>query len=71
MDSNLIEKQLSLKIDIDRGEVYTRKREVNAKLDFVKQDTDRIEIRFLEPVCGRRNFLTEIMERKLNTIKSR
>jgi hypothetical protein len=27
-------------------------REVNATLDLVKRETERIESRFLEPVCG-------------------
>ena len=46
----------------DHGEVYTGKREVNAMLDLVKQETERIESRFLEPACGDGNFLTEILE---------
>ena len=55
----------------DHGEVYTRKREVNAMLDLVKQETERIDSRFLEPACGTGNFLTEILERKLRVVKSR
>ena len=31
------------------GEVFTAEREVNAMLDLVKQETERIESRFLEP----------------------
>ena len=31
----------------DHGEVYTGVREVNAMLDLVKQETDRIDSRFL------------------------
>jgi len=53
------------------GEVYTDKREVNAMLDLVKQETERIESRFLEPACGTGNFLTEILERKLRVVESR
>jgi hypothetical protein len=53
------------------GEVYTGKREVNAILDMVKQETDRIESRFLEPACGNGNFLIEIVERKLRIVESR
>lgn len=30
------------------GEVFTNEREVNAMLDLVKSETDRIESRFLE-----------------------
>jgi len=55
----------------DHGEVLTAKREVNAMLDLVKQETERIESRFLEPACGTGNFLTEILERKLCIVESR
>ena len=44
----------------DHGEVYTAKREVNAMLDLVKEETERIDSRFLEPACGNGNFLVEI-----------
>jgi SAM-dependent methyltransferase len=53
------------------GEVYTSVREVNAMLDLVKQETERIESRFLEPACGNGNFLIEILARKLARIASR
>ncbi len=36
----------------DHGEVYTGRREVNAMLDLVRQETERIDSRFLEPACG-------------------
>ncbi len=39
------------------GEVFTNPREVNAMLDLVKPETDRIDSRFLEPACGDGNFL--------------
>lgn len=55
----------------DHGEVYTHEREVNAMLDLVKQETERIESRFLEPACGTGNFLVEILSRKLAVVKSR
>jgi len=55
----------------DHGEVYTRQREVNAMLDLVKQETERIESRFLEPACGTGNFLAEILERKLRVVEKR
>jgi hypothetical protein len=55
----------------DHGEVFTNKREVNAMLDLVKQETERIESRFLEPACGTGNFLTEILERKLQVVAGR
>ena len=49
----------------EHGEVFTSEREVNAMLDLVKQETERIESRFLEPACGDGNFLAEILRRKL------
>jgi SAM-dependent methyltransferase len=55
----------------DHGEVLTGAREVNAMLDLVKQETERIESRFLEPACGNGNFLAEILERKLRVVESR
>jgi SAM-dependent methyltransferase len=53
------------------GEVLTGKREVNAMLDLVKSETERIDSRFLEPACGTGNFLTEILERKLRVVEER
>jgi hypothetical protein len=55
----------------DHGEVLTGQREVNAMLDLVKQETERIESRFLEPACGDGNFLTVILERKLAVVEKR
>lgn len=52
----------------ERGEVFTAEREVNAMLDLVKQETERIDSRFLEPACGTGNFLVEILRRKLEVI---
>ena len=40
-------------------------------LDLVKQETERIESRFLEPACGTGNFLAEILERKLRVVEAR
>ena len=53
----------------ERGEVFTAEREVNAMLDLVKQETERIDSRFLEPACGTGNFLAEILRRKLEVIR--
>ena len=52
----------------DHGEVFTSAREVNAMLDLVKQETERIESRFLEPACGDGNFLAEINVRNLRQV---
>ena len=53
----------------DHGEVYTAKREVNAMLDLVKEETERIDSRFLEPACGTGNFLVEILSRKMEVVR--
>ena len=53
----------------DHGEVFTAEREVNAMLDLVKQETERIDSRFLEPACGDGNFLAEILRRKMAVVK--
>jgi hypothetical protein len=55
----------------DHGEVFTAEREVNAMLDLVKQETERIDSRFLEPACGDGNFLAEILRRKLAVVKNK
>jgi hypothetical protein len=52
----------------DHGEVYTNQREVNAMLDLVKNETESIDSRFLEPACGDGNFLAEVLNRKLNVV---
>ena len=56
---------------VDHGEVFTAEREVKAMCDLVKQETERIESRFLEPACGNGNFLAEVLSRKLAVVKSR
>jgi len=67
-----MEKQLvSKRRVVDHGEVLTRESEVNAMLDLVRQETERIESRFLEPACGTGNFLTEVLNRKLRIVESR
>lgn len=72
MDSFLIDKQVvSTKRVAEHGEVYTSRREVYAMLDLVKQETERVDSRFLEPACGTGNFLTEIFERKLRLVETR
>lgn len=55
----------------DHGEVFTADREVNGMLELVKQETERVDSRFLEPACGDGNFLAEILRRKLEAAKKR
>ncbi|PKN64131.1 MAG: restriction endonuclease subunit M [Deltaproteobacteria bacterium HGW-Deltaproteobacteria-15] len=62
---------ISKKRVADHGEVLTGKHEVNAMLDLVKQETLRIDSRFLEPACGNGNFLSVILERKLAVVEKR
>ena len=55
----------------DHGEVLTGKREVDAMLDIVQQETRRIDSRFFEPACGDGNFLAEVLARKLGVVEER
>ena len=55
----------------EHGEVYTSEREVNAMLHLVRDETLRIDSRFLEPACGNGNFLAPILERKLSVVAGR
>ncbi len=55
----------------DHGEVYTPRHIVTAMLDLVKQETERIDSRFLEPACGHGNFLAEILQRKLSIVEAK
>ena len=55
----------------EHGEVFTAEREVKAMCDLVKQETERIDSRFLEPACGDGNFLYEILSRKLAVVKKK
>ena len=67
-----MEKQIKSKERVaDHGEVFTAEREVNAMLDLVKQETERIESRFLEPACGTGNFLVEVLRRKLAVVRKK
>lgn len=52
------------------GEVFTNPREVNAMLDLVRDESFRLDSRFLEPACGDGNFLIEILRRKLSLLSS-
>ena len=55
----------------DHGEVFTPRWLVQAMLDLVKDETERIDSRFLEPACGSGNFLVEILRRKLAAVELR
>ena len=53
----------------DHGEVFTPEWMVDAMLDLVKDESQRIDSRFLEPACGSGNFLVKILKRKLATVE--
>lgn len=55
----------------NHGEVFTNEREVNGMLDLVKNETERLDSRFLEPACGTGNFLVAILNRKLVVLKQK
>lgn len=55
----------------DHGEVFTPTWLVEAMLDLVKEETERIDSRFLEPACGSGNFLVEILQRKLAAVEAK
>ena len=53
----------------DHGEVFTPPWMVEAMLDLVKGETERIDSRLLEPACGSGNFLVQILRRKLAAVE--
>lgn len=53
----------------DHGEVFTPPWMVDAMLDLVKDETERIDARFLEPACGSGNFIARILRRKLVAVE--
>lgn len=55
----------------DHGEVFTPGWLVDAMLDLVKGEADRIDSRFLEPACGSGNFLIRVLQRKLAAVETK
>ncbi len=55
----------------DHGEVFTPPWLVEAMLELVKDETERIDSRFLEPACGSGNFLARILQRKLAAVEGK
>ncbi|MEN3069745.1 N-6 DNA methylase [Uliginosibacterium sediminicola] len=53
----------------DHGEVFTPAWMVDAMLDLVKDESERIDARFLEPACGSGNFIVRILQRKLAAVE--
>lgn len=56
---------------VDHGEVFTPPEIVAAMLDLVKNESERIDSRFLEPACGSGNFLVAVLRRKLASVQAR
>ena len=70
IDMGAMEKQVKSKQRVaDHGEVFTPAWMVQAMLDLVKGETERIDSRFLEPACGSGNFLVRILQRKLAAVE--
>lgn len=55
----------------DHGEVFTPSWLVEAMLDLVKEETERIDSRVLEPACGSGNFLVPVLRRKLAAVEAK
>lgn len=53
----------------DHGEVFTPPWMVEDMLDLVKDESERIDSRFLEPACGSGNFLVRVLRRKLVAVE--
>ncbi len=65
-----VEEQVKSKQRVaDHGEVFTPAWMVEAMLDLVKDETERIDSRFLEPACGDGNFLVQVLRRKLTAVE--
>ncbi len=52
----------------NHGEVFTPDWLVQNMLDQVKDETERIDSRFLEPGCGSGNFIVPVLRRKLRMV---
>lgn len=53
----------------DHGEVFTPAWMVEEMLNLVKDETERIDSRFLEPACGSGHFLVQVLRRKLAAVE--
>lgn len=54
---------------IDHGEVFTPSWMVEDMLNLVKDESERIDSRILEPACGSGNFLVSLLKRKLDAVQ--
>jgi len=53
----------------EHGEVFTPPWMVEAMVDLVRDESERIDSRFLEPACGSGNFLVQVLRRKLAAVE--
>jgi len=53
----------------DHGEVFTPAWLVEMMLDLVKEESEQIDSRFLEPACGSGNYLVQVLQRKLGSVQ--
>jgi hypothetical protein len=60
---------LAKKRQRDHGEVFTPPWLVEAMLNLIKNETERIDSRFLESACGSGNFLVSVLRRKLAAVE--
>ena len=67
-ESNLVKSRQRVS---DYGEVFTPSWMVEDMLDLVKDESERIDSRFLEPACGSGNFLVSLLKRKLATVQQK
>lgn len=49
--------------------MFTPEWMVDAMLDLVEGEADRMDARFLEPACGSGNFLVRVLQRKLAAVE--
>lgn len=54
---------------VDHGEVFTPAWLVDAMLNLVGEETERIDSRFLESACGSGNFVVQVLRRKLAAVE--
>jgi hypothetical protein len=55
----------------DHGEVFTPSWMVEDMLNLVREESERIDSRFLEPACGSGNFLIPVLTRTLQTVMAK
>lgn len=70
-DENIKQLTRSKQRIVEHGEVFTPAWMVEAMLDLVEHESERIDSRILEPACGSGNFLVPALSRKFGTVAAR